>query len=147
MNRRDVITGLVVLVVIILGIVLINRYRNRIRNAMVVPTATPSIEQKIQETFNGMPLPTSGARIELKDTSGGDSFGITTETEVLADLPEPPEGEFYQGWIDNNGTYLSLGKLRTAKGGYILSGNLKDKKVVVSREKIFDNTLEVKILE
>jgi len=71
---------------------------------------------------------------------------------ILAGLPDPKTGYFYQGWIVNGTTYLSLGKLRVAKGGYLVDfrsttnySNIKN--VVVTLEKVFNNTPETRILE
>lgn len=144
-KSRDVITGFIVLVILIVGIVYIFKYRNK--NQIVVPVATPNITEKIKGKFNGITIPDDIAKTELKDVTGGSAMGLSTDTEVLADLPDLMSNEFYQVWENSDGKYLSLGKMRIAKGGFLYEGNLKNKKVVVSREKIFDNNLEVKILE
>lgn len=144
-RARDVITGFIVLLVIIVGVVWIFKYRNKIKEVLPVPT--PSIVQKIQDKFTGFNIPDNVDKKELKDITGGSAMGVVTETEVLADLPEVSSSEFYQVWDISNDKLVSLGKMRMAKGGYLYEGNIKDKKIVVSREKIFDNKLEVKILE
>lgn len=144
MKTRDIAIGLVVLVVLISAVLVIKKSLNK--KNLIVPSDT-SIEQKISKTFNGLVIPEDTEKIELKDVSGGESFGIATDTEVLANLPDLSNGYFYQVWSNDSGKLISLGKMRMAKGGYIFEGNLKNKKIVVSKEKIFDNKIEVKILE
>ena len=71
-----------------------------------------------------MAIPADVERTELKDVSGGQSFGIATRTEILANLPEPPAGTVYQGKLENDqGQFVTLGTLHIAKGGYILEYN------------------------
>lgn len=144
---RDVITGFIVVLILIIGIVWIYKSKNNNNKPLISPTPQTSITNKIKDTFKNFNIPDDVAKNELKDVSGGNGIGIATETEVLANLPDLSNNEFYQVWFDDNGTLKSLGKMRIAKGGYLYEGNLKEKKIVVSREKIFDNKLEVKILE
>ncbi len=84
---------------------------------------TPSIEQKIKEKFGNLVIPSESKKMELKDVSGGENFGIVTETEILAYLPEPPKGEMYKAWLVKDGKRILLGILSEAKGGWILSFN------------------------
>lgn len=119
MKTRDIITGFIVLVILI-GVVLFIRNRS-VKSPAVVPTATPSITQKVSQTFNGLTIPQGVEQTELKDVTGGASFGIATRTEILANLPALPSGQFYQGRLANSaGKIVILGNLRLAKGGYIL---------------------------
>lgn len=143
---REVITGFIVLVVLVFGLILIFKYRTKLQQT-AAPIATPTITQRIQDKLKNFNIPVDREKKELSDVTGGNSMGVETSTEVIADLPDLPNGQFYQVWQDSNGTLVSLGKMKMAKGGYIYEGNLQNKKVVVSREKIFDNKLEVKILE
>jgi hypothetical protein len=63
-------------------------------------------------------------KIELKDVSGGSGIGIATRNEILADLSTLPNGQFYQGWLENSsGKTVLLGTLKLAKGGWILNYN------------------------
>lgn len=149
-NRRDVWVGLaIVLVVIIVGL-LIRRSRNKNADTTPTPISTNSIKQEIQDKLKYQ-IPTNTESIELKDVSGGDSRGIATEKEILVDAPNPETGNFYQGWLENNGNLVSLGKLQIAKGGWLINFDgtkyPDHKKVIVSQEKELDNTLEKKILE
>lgn len=143
---RDIITGFIVVVILIIGIVLIAKNRNKI-DKTISPTPVASITDKIKDTFKNFNIPEDSKKIELKEVNGGEGMGLVTENEVLANLPDLSSNEFYQVWYDDAGTLRSIGKMKMAKGGYLYEGDLKDKKIVVSREKIFDNKLEVKILE
>jgi hypothetical protein len=119
MRGRDIVTGLVVLVILIAGVLLIKNARDK--KLAGVPIPTPSIEQKIGKTFNGLTIPNDAEKAELKDVTGGTSFGIVTRTEVLANLPELPKGQVYQVKLENpQGKTILLGSLRIAKGGYLL---------------------------
>ncbi len=149
-NRRDVWVGLaIVLVVIIVGL-LIRRSRNRVTTTTPTPISNTSLTQEIQDKFKYQ-IPKDVNSIELKDATGGDSRGIATEKEILVDAPTPETGYFYQGWLENNGNLVSLGKLQIAKGGWLINFDgtkyPDHKKVIVSQEKVLDNTLEKKILE
>jgi len=146
MRTRDAIIGFVFLVILIGGILIIKNRSNKtpIESG---PLPTPSIQQRIENKFGGIKIPDDVSKVELKDTTGGDSYGIATQTEVLANLPDLSKGEFYEVWVNQNGKLISLGKMRIAKGGYILEGNIGSDKVIVSREKIYDNRIELKVLE
>lgn len=119
MKVRDIVTGLIVLVVLIAGVLLIKNARDK--RLAAVPTPTPSIEQKVGATFNGLTIPSDVEKTELKDVTGGQSFGIATRTEILANLPELSPGQKYQAKLENSqGKTILLGTLRIAKGGYLL---------------------------
>jgi len=122
MRGRDILTGFIVLVVIVAGALLIRNLRNK--NQAATPAPTPSLEQKVKETFNGLEIPADTEKAELKDVTGGNSFGVATRTEILANLPEPPAGQYYQAKLENEaGNSVTLGSFRIAKGGYILEYN------------------------
>lgn len=119
MRARDIATGLVVLIVLIAGVLLIKNARDK--RLAVVPTPTPSIEEKVGKVFNGLTIPSDVEKAELKDVTGGESFGIATRTEVLANLPELSAGQKYQVKLENSqGKTVLLGNLRIAKAGYLL---------------------------
>lgn len=141
MRTRDIVIGLVILAVVAGAIVWIRRARTT-----PAPLPTPSIEEKIEKTFN-FEIPEDVDRAELKDVSGGGGAGIATRDTVLADLPDPEGGYFYQAWTEKDGKLISLGKMRLAKGGWIFEGSVAGQKVIVSKEKIFDSKIETKILE
>jgi hypothetical protein len=154
---RDIVIGLVILVVLAVGFFW---YKNR-KPALKVPQTSnqPSIqtvEQKIKNRFN-LTVPDNVEKTALKDVSGGDGSGIATQTEMLVDLPDPEPGTFYQAWLENNlpvqtgGKLVSLGMLRMEKGGWLIDYNGAGypgfNKVVVSQEKVFDSKIEERVLE
>ncbi|MGA2910525.1 MAG: anti-sigma factor [Candidatus Microgenomates bacterium] len=121
MRGRDVLIAFIVLVAIIAGVLIFDRKINISKTSL--PTATPTIQQQIESKFNGLTIPAGTEQTELKDVSGGQGMGIATRNEILADLPTPPAGQYYQGWLGNGGKLVLLGILRNAKGGWILDYN------------------------
>ncbi|MFI5241009.1 MAG: anti-sigma factor [Microgenomates group bacterium] len=146
MKTRDIVLGLIVLVALI-GIVLWVR-KVRIDKALKLSVTTPTIEEKVNKTFN-FSIPDDVEKKELKDVSGGNGFGIATKDMVLADLPDLDSGQIYQVWVEKDGKVVSLGKMRVAKGGWIFEGSIPTgyQKVVVSQEKSFDGKIETRVLE
>jgi hypothetical protein len=59
----------------------------------------------------------------LKDVTGGVGMGIATRSEILADLPDPTNGQYYQVFLEKDGKTVLLGRLEKAKGGWILNYN------------------------
>ncbi|MFZ5933200.1 MAG: anti-sigma factor [Patescibacteria group bacterium] len=159
MRTRDIVIGLIILALTAGAIVWVRRPK------APQPTPTPSIEEKIEKTFN-FEIPEDVDRAELKDVSGGTGSGIATRKyengkfshTVLADLLDPTPGTFYEGWLvrgkegDANFASISTGALRVAKGGYILEfESAKDysdyQGVVITLEKVSDSKPETHILE
>lgn len=121
MRGRNLFVAFVVIVAVVAGVLLI---KNRAKIAQKVnPTASPSIQQQIENKFKGLVIPTDAEKIELKDVSGGVGMGIATRNEILADLPTLANGKFYQGWLEKDGKAVLLGTLNLAKGGWILNYN------------------------
>ena len=163
MNRRDIVIG-VVIVVILAGIIYF-RQKNQPQETPVTTPQTLSTQQQIQDKFN-VQIPDDVDKAELKDVGGGTSSALATRkfengtftSEVLADLPDPAEGTFYQAWLSKGEegqegySLVSLGKLVTAKGGYLVdyqsSTDYSDyPKVMVTLEKTLDNNPETTVLE
>ena len=155
MKRRDIIIGLLVLLVLA-GVSYLIRKPKR-----VVPQveSQTSLEQKIEDSFR-LEIPEDVDKAELSDVSGGSSSGIATKKfenekfthSVLADLPDPEGGKFYQGWLTKGDESISTGRLAVAKGGYLLefesSTDYSDHKGIwVTLEEQSDNAPEKRILE
>ena len=163
MNKRDIVVGGVILV-LLAGVVF---WRQRIasRGEETKVPETLSVEDAIEDKFN-LQIPEDVDKAELKDTSGGTASAIATrkfennkfELSILADMPDPSTGKFYQAWLTKGErdseefSQVSLGRLILAKGGWMLnySGD-KDysdhAKVIVSSEGVSDATPEQIILE
>lgn len=120
MKFRDIVVGAIVLGLLVGGALWVRKSRLD-RQALTV--TTPTVEEKISETFNGLTIPEGTPRVELKDISGGGGFGIATRTEVLADLPAGNYSVYMDGKL--------LGKMRVAKGGYLYEGKLGGRKIEV----------------
>lgn len=122
MKAKNFFTGFFLLVVIITAVLLIDRKMKV--SKPVAPIATPSIQQKIESKFKGLTIPANVEQIELKDVTGGESMGIATRNEILADLPDLAKGQIYQAYLVNSfGKIVLLGSLRAAKGAWILEYN------------------------
>ena len=121
MRTRSVFIAFIVIVAIIVGVLIINKKLKV--NKLLAPSVTPNIQQQIENKFKGLIIPSDAEKIELKDVSGGVGMGLATRTEILADLPELPSGQFYQGWLEKDGKTVPLGNLKLAKGGWMLNYN------------------------
>lgn len=156
MKVKDVVIGLIVLVVLITGAILLKNARNK--KTVVVASPTPNF-QRVETKFPSLNIPANADRTNLYASSGFQGMGEAIRSSangkftltVVADLGAPKSGYFYQAWITNGTTYLSLGKMSLAKGGYISDfTSVKDysgyKKVVVTEEKVFNNSPETQIL-
>lgn len=164
MEKRDIAIGLGVVALVILGIFLWSRGE---KAPQIPPSPTISPEDRLERSFK-YDIPEDHEKVALKDVSGGNGSGLATRNYekgvfthvVLADLPDPtpPAGGFYEGWLtrgkpgDANFAYFSSGKMRIAKGGYLLEFQAnKDysdhKGVVITLEKIDDKKPEKHILE
>ena len=124
MKTRDIVIGFIVLVVLIVAVLWIRSARNK--KTANLPSATPNISDQISKTFN-FQVPAGVAKAELKDVSGGNGSGIATRDTVLADLPNPMAGKYYQVFVDGK----LLGTMRSAKGGWIFDGNISGQKVEI----------------
>ncbi|MFC1710338.1 anti-sigma factor [Patescibacteria group bacterium] len=122
MNRRDIVIGLIILAVVA-GIIY---WVRRPKPELEIPEST--VEETIEESFK-IDIPDDVEKAELKDIAGKIATGIATRKFIdgkfthtaLVDLPDPAEGYFYEGWLaKEDGELVSTGKLRVAKGGYLL---------------------------
>lgn len=103
------------------------------------------LEQRVEELLekSGVELPEGVDRADLNPVEG-DGTGLATrnlvdqgrEYTVLAALPTPVSG-WYEAWISNDdgSEAVSLGRLQSVKGGYLvevtLDGELSEKNRVV----------------
>lgn len=121
MKTRSLFTAFVIVVIAVAGILLINKKLKV--NKLLAPSVTPTVQQKIESKFLGLTIPDDAERTELKDVSGGEGIGLATRTEILADLPEPPKGQFYQARLEKDGKTVLIGNLKIAKGGWMINYN------------------------
>lgn len=145
-QKRDVIVGAVILACLVVAILLLVKPNKK--TSITLPTPRP--EQRVEDRFN-LDIPDNVEKTDLVDVSGGTGGGIATRSEILVDLADPEAGKFYQAWLEKDGKSVSLGKLRMAKGGWLIEYNSANypgyNKVVVSLESKFDSTMETKVLE
>jgi hypothetical protein len=120
MKSRDVVIGFVFLVILVAGVLWILRARNIKTSNLPLPT--PNIAQQVKNAFPN--IPGGVERANLKDVTGGNSIGVATRTEVVANLPELSAGKYYQVLLVNSsGKSVNLGNMRISKSGYILEYN------------------------
>ena len=158
MRKKDVIFGLVFLVLFVgLYFFLKNRQASKV---IKVNENLPQTEEKIEKTFL-INIPDDVDKIDLSAVSDIKGSGIATRKYesgnfihmILADLPDPEPGTFYEGWlVKGDGTYIPTGKMMIAKGGYLLEFQYPTdlssyNKIVVTLEKTEDEKPEQHILE
>ncbi len=148
-NKKDIVIGFIVIALIIAGVF----YFKKDKKSKPVPTNPPvsvTYKEDFENTFK-LDIPDNTDMIELKDVSGGNARGIVTETEILVDADEPESNHFYEAWLEKGEVLLPIGRLLSAKGGWLLKFNkTKDMdydKIVISLEKTNDNKLESRVLE
>ncbi len=162
--KREHWAGLLVALVLVGGFLW---WRSkRLEESQVLPAEGEGvqIEDKASELAKrfGMVIPDNVEKIELKDVRGGTGTGIATrsfvegrfEHTVLAALPDPASGSWYETWLvrDDPSDLIYVGRLRIAKGGFLVdftsNVDLRDHtKVVVTLERVDDRQPEVHVLE
>lgn len=160
-KTRDVVTGIIVIAVVITSGLI---YKN-LKSPKTLPTPFPSTTREdLTREFN-FEIPEDVESIELVSVSGRSGRGIATRKylpaqtgeggtfthAVLADLADLESG-FYEGWLVMGDEFISTGKMRIAKGGYLLefssSTDYSDyEEVVITLETVFDNLPETHVLE
>lgn len=149
-NRKDIVTGLIVILLIVGGVYLF-KYLKKPRVTVSTPSPVSYEFQKDFEDSFRLDIPDDVNSVELKDVAGGDSRGIATDNEVLVDAEDPETGYYYEAWLEKESGLVSLGKLRVAKGGWLIEYDRSkyptSTKVIISLEKKNDNKIEKKILE
>ena len=161
MNRERWI-GLAVILIIVGGFLFF-----RDRQTTSEPASVES-EQATEEEMSsfaqelGVTLPEDVEKTTLTDVTGGEGQGVATREfegglfahSVLASLPDPEVGSFYEGWLVRPDPFdvVYTGKLRLVKGGWALdyeaSEDLSDHtQVVVTLERVDDQQPEAHVLE
>lgn len=162
MQRRDLIIGAVVLVIITAIVLFVQRRRQEVALPTPSPISTPTIEEQEQEIESRfrIEIPEDVEKANLTDARGGSFSGLATrnfengvfDLTVLADLPDPEANEFYQVWVRSNGDTRKLGTMSIAKGGYLLDITLREDltafdEIVVSLEAKNDSQIETTVLQ
>ncbi len=162
MKNRDIVIGLVVILVIAGVIFLIRRPEEEVEDQ--TPTIE-EVEEKLEESFK-FEIPEDVDKSKLIDVVKEGLTGLITRDvqedkttyTVLVDLPDPEEGVFYEAWLvkkneEGEDIFVSIGMLRVAKGGYLLEHDAYEEElkeydmVIITREKVADSTPEEIILE
>ncbi len=152
MNRRDIVIGIIILLVAGGFLYYRSKNTNEVMKVPDVKSDQATTEKNLEDKFK-VDIPDDTPKAELKDVSGGNASAIATRKDedgnhtvtILADLPDPTVGSFYQGWIvkgeegQEDYSLISLGKLILSKGGYKLDYQSKTDysdhtKVIVSEE-------------
>lgn len=165
--QRSGLFGVLILILVVIGLVFFLRGGEE-KRVDFSQKEEPAIEDIVEElsTQLGVTIPQDVERTMLKDVSGGSASGLATRSmeggrflsTVLAALPDPAEGAFYEGWLvrgqegEDGFSVVGTGKLNVSKGGYLsefssdqnLTGHSR---VIVTLEKIDDGKPETHILE
>jgi hypothetical protein len=163
MNKKDIVIGFAILAVLVLVVYLLRRPSSNV--VTLLPSPTPSSEEKIESSFK-IDIPEDVDKTELKDVSNTNAIGIATKkfengrfsATILADLPEPQSGSYYQAWVTSGDLqkgdtkFTTLGTLRIAKGGWMVefqsnSDLSENKNVLISLETTADSRPEKHIME
>jgi hypothetical protein len=126
MKSRDVIIGFIFLVILIAGVLWV--FRNRSNKTSATPAPSPSISQKVSNAFPSLNVPAGADRANLSDISGGQGVGVATRQKtngsfsvtVMANLPAPSANSFYQSYLTNGSTNITLGRMSLTKSGYLV---------------------------
>lgn len=163
MNKKDIVIGIVI--VVVLAFVIYWLRRPSTPQITVLPSPTPSVEEKLESSFK-VDIPQDVEKVELRDVVNRGGAAIATKKfenntftmAVLADLPDPASGAFYNVWITQaevssaNATFVSLGRMRVSKGGWMLEyKSNRDfspyKGVIITEEKTADTKPETRVME
>lgn len=125
MGRKEIFTGIFVILVILGVIFGIKKAKAPKVQPFTIPT--PTVTQELESKFK-LSIPDNVEKINLQAASGFEGIGIATRKfesgiftqMIIADLPDPESGN-YQVWlIKDDNTKISTGTLKLAKGGYLL---------------------------
>jgi hypothetical protein len=160
--KRETIIGAIVVVLIIAGAYfLFTRYQAS--PEVSLPTETLPVSDELEEGFEtglGIEVPEGVEKAALKDVTGGAGTGLATrkfeegvfEHTLMASLPTPQAGQFYEGWLVSDDDFILTGKLKEMKGGWYLEFEADQdysdyNRVVVTLEEKDDRQPEKHVLE
>lgn len=160
MKLRDIVLAIIVVGLLL---VLFQRLRDTSEEPQLSDNEVPieDVEEKLEDIL-GRQIPDDVEKADLEPQAVVDGEGLVTrEVEedevvlsVLADLPEPPNGEAYQAWASAGGDAqpVSIGVLSSVKGGWVLDYTTTQEaenitEILVSREESVDSTPEEIILK
>ena len=149
MKARDIVIGFVVLVLIVCAILV---YKNSKKIPPVITSPNPNYQQ-VEQKFPSLKVPTNADRISLNSISGGTETGEAFRTfengtfslTIIADVPTPPTGESYKGYLENGNAQIFLGDLVNEKGGYLV--NFTSNQDLASYRQVVVTLGPVRILE
>jgi hypothetical protein len=118
MKARDIVVGVLIVLVVVFG----GRYllRNKKETPKITNEPEINIESKLEDAL-GVDIPDDVLKVELKGVGG---TGIFYPGSVVADLPEPLAGKFYEVWLKKGDVYTPINRLNNEKGGWILNFSL-----------------------
>lgn len=130
MKLRDIVIALIILGVV--GFILYNISTTDNTPELEVTPTPSSSEQDFEERF-GRNIPDDVERVELREPAAegeeqGQVSAIATRdvrdgtymATILADLDDPDAGESYYAWVNRDEEFVLLGRLRAAKGGWLI---------------------------
>ncbi len=157
MKTKDVLIGLIVIAIVVTGAIVYKNSKKKTASEVVSPTPN---YQFVENKFPGLKVPANADRASLNKVSGSEGMGEAFRVyengrynlTVMATLPDPKQGYFYQTWMVKDNLFVSIGRMGEAKGGFISEfsagvDHTDYKKIVVTEERTFDGTPETKILE
>ena len=160
--KRETIIGAAVIILILVSVYY---FFNRSQKG---PEENLSLEkmpvtEELEKGFEaglGIEVPEGVEKTTLADVTGGAGTGMATrkfekgvfEHTVMASLPEPGAGQYYEGWLTRDGEFFSTGKMESMKGGWYLEySSNKDypdyNRVVITLEEKDDSQPEKHLLE
>ena len=157
-----IILAVIVVIVGIIWFVYASRDEATVTTEVTTVTPTPIATPATSVSVTTTPVDVVADTTSLVDVSDGDGSGTATRDfadgvfthEVIATLPDLPDGEFYEGWLVTTGNtdFFSTGKMIKSGDEYKLTytsdTDWQDYPlVVITQEKIEDATPEVHILE
>ena len=159
-NKGFLVALLVFLLLVVGGYYYSRQYRQNAPAPLSESLPVTEEEESVLESQVGIEIPQNIEKTKLADVSGGEASGIATRKfeegefkhDVIANLPEPEAGQFYQGWLVKEEEAVPTGKMEQKKGGWVLSYTSGEDqsdydRAVITLESKDDDQPEDKILE